>query len=102
MELASLMATLTAEGFTMGAVGCNAIEVKGPTHRLTPALRQALAEHKPTLLAMLAPQGALTLAKSGRPSSGKARLTLKRSPSPSVPMMTMVGGIALPRPTGES
>lgn len=57
MELASLLATLTAEGFTMGAVGCNAIEVKGPTQRLTPALRQALAEHKPTLLAMLTPQG---------------------------------------------
>ncbi|MHB8860991.1 MAG: hypothetical protein ACYC6N_01215 [Pirellulaceae bacterium] len=56
MDLANLVQTLAVEGFTLGRVGCNAIEVTGPMPRLTPALRQALAEHKPTLLAMLSPE----------------------------------------------
>ena len=64
-ETASLLHTLTVEGFALGVVGCNALECRGPTARLTPELRAALAEHKPTLLAMLGAPG-------GRIRSGRA------------------------------
>jgi hypothetical protein len=55
MDLGTLMATLASDGFSLSTPGCNTIELRGPMQRLTPAIRQALAEHKPTLLALLGP-----------------------------------------------
>ena len=51
MQLPDLMHQLTTGGFTLALVGCNDIEVKGPTHRLTPELKGSLRHHKPALLA---------------------------------------------------
>ena len=53
MNLIVLINTLASQGFSLTPAGCNAIELAGPVATLTPELRQALADHKPSLLAML-------------------------------------------------
>jgi len=55
MTLPELLRSLSAGGFTCRLVGCNAVEIIGPTDRLTPKIREALRWHKPSLLALLQP-----------------------------------------------
>jgi hypothetical protein len=53
MEMVDLMHSLTMGGFSLVLAGCDAIEVRGPIENLTPQIKAALKEHKPTLLSVL-------------------------------------------------
>lgn len=57
MDIATLLHRLTTEGLCL-APGCipDTLDVTGPMERLTPQLKAALVEHKPTLLAIVTPQ----------------------------------------------
>ncbi len=56
MDIPELLHNLTLQGFSLGVVGCDSIEVQGPVAKLSPSLKQALQEHKPSLLQILQPR----------------------------------------------
>ena len=58
MTLSDLLHSLTTQGVILVCVGCDAIEARGPVNSLSPEQRQALRQHKPTLLQMLQPPAA--------------------------------------------
>ena len=55
MEIIELLHELAIREVTLHVVGCNAIEYRGRTSRLTDELLESMREHKPMLLQLLQP-----------------------------------------------
>jgi DNA polymerase I-like protein with 3'-5' exonuclease and polymerase domains len=72
VTITDLLLTLDVAGIRLVNI-CGQLRVRGPAGAIVPALREALAEHKPALLAML-PAGRNSASDEGTRSDGVAQL----------------------------